>query len=63
MKAYIIPGLPVINEGDDLALLIEQHFQLNKGDILCVASTVISKAEGRFRFLNDYTPSRQAKAI
>jgi coenzyme F420-0:L-glutamate ligase/coenzyme F420-1:gamma-L-glutamate ligase len=63
MKSYIIPGLPIIKEGDDLALLIEQRFELVDGDILCIASTVVAKSEGRFRFLSDYVPSERAKEI
>ena len=63
MKSYMIPGLPIIKEGDDLALLIEQRFKLQEGDILCIASTVVAKSEGRFRLLSDYAPSERAKEI
>lgn len=57
LQGYLVPGLPVIGEGDDLPSLIEAHFELQNGDVLCVASTVVAKSEGRFRRLDDYEPA------
>ena len=37
------------DEGDDLASLIESSFELQDGDVLCIASTVVAKSEVRFR--------------
>ena len=53
----------MIKSGDDLASLIESHFELQNGDILCIASTVIAKSEDRFRRLEDYEPSLRAIRI
>ncbi len=57
VQGYLIQGLPVIKEGDDLAFLIESLFDLQDGDVLCIASTVVAKSEGRFRRLADYEPA------
>ncbi len=52
----------MIMDGDDLAALIQSLFELQGGDILCIASTVIAKSEGRFRRLGDYNPGARARA-
>lgn len=63
MQGFLIRGLPVIKEGDDIASLIESLFEFRDGDVLCIASTVIAKSEGRFKDLSDYEPSNRAKEI
>jgi len=63
LQGYVIAGLPLIQEGDDLASLVESHFDLQEGDVLCIASTVVAKAEGRRRRLEDYFPSSRALEI
>ena len=63
MSCYLVAGMPVINEGDDLAALIDSLFELQDGDIICIASTVVAKSEGMFRNLEDYQPSQRAAHI
>ena len=63
LQGLLVRGLPVIRDGDDLASLIQSHFELHDGDILCIASTVIAKSEGRFRSLGDYNPGAKAKEL
>jgi coenzyme F420-0:L-glutamate ligase/coenzyme F420-1:gamma-L-glutamate ligase len=63
LQGYTIPGLPLIQEGDDLAALLESRFEFEDGDVLLLASTVVAKAEGRFRMLEDYRPSARARKI
>lgn len=63
MQGFLVRGLPVIREGDDLASLIESLFELQDGDVLCIASTVVAKSEGRSRCRGDYEPSPRAKEI
>lgn len=63
VQGYQILGLPIIKEGDDLAFLVESLFELQDGDVLCIASTIVAKSEGRFRRLDDYEPSSRAVEI
>jgi coenzyme F420-0:L-glutamate ligase / coenzyme F420-1:gamma-L-glutamate ligase len=60
-----IPGIPMIQPGDDLAglsyqALENQNIELQDGDILVYAQKIISKAEGRLVNLNDVIPSAEA---
>lgn len=57
VQGYLIQGLPIIKEGDDLAFLVKSLFDLQDGDVLCIASTIVAKSEGRFRRLEDYEPA------
>lgn len=57
--------IPLVNEGDDLKDLIlksakMQEITLEDGDILVVAETLISKAEGNFIELESMIPSNKA---
>jgi coenzyme F420-0:L-glutamate ligase / coenzyme F420-1:gamma-L-glutamate ligase len=63
MHGYIIRGLPIIKEGDDIARMVQSLFEIQDRDVLCVASTVIAKSEGRFKDLDSYNPSPNAMAI
>jgi len=63
MQGFLIYGLPDIKSGDDLASLVESRFELQNGDILCIASTVVAKSEDRFRRLEDYEPSQRAVRV
>ena len=60
LKGYVIHGLPVIREGDDIPALVQSLFDLEDGDVLCLASTIVAKAEGRIRNLEDYLPGSHA---
>jgi coenzyme F420-0:L-glutamate ligase/coenzyme F420-1:gamma-L-glutamate ligase len=60
LQGFLVRGLPIIREGDDLASLVDSLFPLSQGDVLCLASTVVSKSEGRTRDLGEYQPSPRA---
>ncbi len=65
MTCMGIPGLPLIQQGDDLASLVVQAIHnagetLRNGDIVVVAQKIVSKAEGRLVHLADIQPSPQA---
>lgn len=60
---HLVRGLPAIEEGDDLATMIRERFPVQDGDVVCIASTVVSKAEGRARELEGYSPSARAEEI
>jgi coenzyme F420-0:L-glutamate ligase/coenzyme F420-1:gamma-L-glutamate ligase len=63
MEAFAVEGLPEIREGDDLAALVADAVEFEEGDVLCIASTVVSKAEGRKADLADFEASDRAGAI
>lgn len=42
-----VAGLPQINAGDDLAILISAHTSIVDGDIVVITSKIVSKAEDR----------------
>ncbi|WP_435196125.1 coenzyme F420-0:L-glutamate ligase [Natronomonas sp. EA1] len=63
MELFAVPDLPEIRAGDDLAALIAERADFEAGDVLCVASTVVSKAEGRAADLADFPASDRAEAI
>jgi coenzyme F420-0:L-glutamate ligase/coenzyme F420-1:gamma-L-glutamate ligase len=67
MTLSVIPLLdfPLINPGDDLAVLIheslkENELRLQDNDILVLAQKIVSKAENRFVNLTTITPSDSA---
>ncbi|MHA2232141.1 MAG: coenzyme F420-0:L-glutamate ligase [Candidatus Hodarchaeales archaeon] len=60
IKIIPIPNLPIIREGDDLAAALLQacdHMGLQDGDILVIAHTIVSRAEGRVVQLSKIAPS------
>lgn len=63
MEVFVVDGLPEIREGDDLAAQIAERVDLIDGDVVCVASTVVSKAEGRKADLEEFSPGARAAAI
>jgi coenzyme F420-0:L-glutamate ligase/coenzyme F420-1:gamma-L-glutamate ligase len=62
MNVSPVPDLPEIRAGDDLAALIGERVDL-ADDVVCVASTVVSKAEGRARDLADFPAGPRATEI
>lgn len=63
MQGYVVRGLPIIKEGDDIASLVKSLFDFQDGDILCLASTIVAKSEGRFRELESYHPTERAREM
>jgi coenzyme F420-0:L-glutamate ligase/coenzyme F420-1:gamma-L-glutamate ligase len=60
-----IPGIPLVEPGDDLAALIlaaigAAGLDLVSGDIVVVAQKIVSKAEGRYVRLADVVPTPEA---
>lgn len=55
-----VRGLPLIRKGDDIAALVCGKVKFQDGDILCVASTIWSKAKGYTKNLAGITPSERA---
>lgn len=65
---YALPGIPLIEPGDDLASLLagvlrENGLGLVEGDVLVIAQKIISKAEGLYVDLDEVTPSAMAREL
>jgi coenzyme F420-0:L-glutamate ligase/coenzyme F420-1:gamma-L-glutamate ligase len=68
LELFAIPGLPMVQAGDDLPALILAGLQragqvLRDRDVVVVAQKIVSKAEGRTVDLADVVPSPQAIAL
>jgi coenzyme F420-0:L-glutamate ligase/coenzyme F420-1:gamma-L-glutamate ligase len=63
MELFAVPGIPEVREGDDLATLVADRVDLRADDVVCVASTVVSKAEGRTADLADFPAGPRAVEI
>ena len=63
MELQPVAALPEVSPGDDLAGLIADRTTLEPGDVVTVASTVVSKAEGRTVDLADVTAGERAREI
>ncbi|MFB6243770.1 MAG: coenzyme F420-0:L-glutamate ligase [Halobaculum sp.] len=63
MELFPVHDLPEISPGDDLAGLIRERVDLREDDVVCVASTVVSKAEDRTADLDDFPPAPRAREI
>ncbi|WP_436346096.1 coenzyme F420-0:L-glutamate ligase [Natronorubrum sp. FCH18a] len=63
MELEPVTGLPEIRPGDDIAALVADRAALESGDVLTVASTIVSKTEGRMANLEDYPVSGRAQEI
>lgn len=60
-----LPNIPLVRRGDDLARIILQalrdaELELREGDVLVLASKIVSKAEGRAVKLDSVQPSARA---
>jgi len=63
MEVFAVEGLPEIRPGDDLAALLDETADIGDDDVVCVASTIVSKAEGRQADLADFPASERARDI
>lgn len=68
LELFGLTEIPLIVEGDDIAELIlssleQQNIELEEGDILLIAETLISKAEGNYIDLNEINPSPAAHEL
>lgn len=63
MHVFPVEGLPEIAPGDDIAALIQERTPVESDDIVCVASTIVSKAEGRQANLASFPASERAEAV
>lgn len=63
-----LAGVPIVEPGDDLAGIVEEalvraSLRLVDGDVVVLASKIVSRAEGRFVDLASVEPSDEARAL
>jgi coenzyme F420-0:L-glutamate ligase / coenzyme F420-1:gamma-L-glutamate ligase len=58
-----VRDLPLIHAGDNIAAMICERITVQDGDILCIASTIYSKAKGYTKTLASITPSERAQRL
>ncbi len=68
VEVFPVTGLPIIKEGDDLALLIcqaaeKQGTPIQNGDVIVATHVIVSRAEGNVVDLETVTPSEFAKTV
>lgn len=68
LELRAIDGVPAVDPGDDVAKILlnclhDSAIALEDDDVLVIAQKIISKAENRYAFLNQVTPSERAKEI
>ena len=68
LKLYGLKEIPLVKKGDNIAKIIEEDLEkediaLEDGDILLIAETLISKAEGNIIKVEDVVPSKEAIEI
>ena len=68
LKLYGLKEIPLVKKGDNIAKIIEkdlkkENMSLEDGDILLIAETLISKAEGNYIKVDEIEPSEGAIEI
>ncbi len=63
MELFGVSGIPEIRPGDDLAGVIRERADLRSDDVICVASTIVSKAEGRTATLDEFPAGPRAREL
>ena len=63
MELFAVPDLPEVRPGDDVGALIRDRADLRDDDVVCVASTVVSKAEGRSADLASFPAGPRAREL
>ncbi|WP_292467089.1 coenzyme F420-0:L-glutamate ligase [Methanolobus sp.] len=63
MQAFTVENIPLIKERDNIASIICERTSIEDNDIIVIASTIVSKAEGRMFRLEDITAGEDAKRI
>jgi coenzyme F420-0:L-glutamate ligase/coenzyme F420-1:gamma-L-glutamate ligase len=68
LALHALPGIPMVQPGDDLAALIEAALAraglaFQHGDVLVLAQKIVSKSEGRIVDLATVTPSPEAEEL
>jgi coenzyme F420-0:L-glutamate ligase/coenzyme F420-1:gamma-L-glutamate ligase len=67
-EVVAVPGIPEVRSGDDVAALVGDALEtsgvgVEDGDILCVTSKILSKAEGRVMHAEDREAAIDAESV
>ncbi len=68
LEVHALPGVPLVRPGDDLARIIADAVGAagiapRDQDIIVVAQKIVSKAEHRYRCLDEVSPTPRARAL
>ena len=63
MKLSPVPDLPEFDSGDDIPVLVSERADLRPDDVVCVASTIVSKVEGRVADLAEFPAGPRAREV
>ena len=68
LELFGLKKIPLVKKGDNIAKIIEddlneEKISLEDGDIILIAETLISKAEGNIIKMDDITPSEETMEI
>ena len=68
MQLWPLAGIAEVMPGDDVAALIiagleQNQLTLKAGDIIAIAQKIVSKAEDRYRYLDEVQPTERAKYL
>ncbi len=68
LELFGLKEIPLVQKGDNIAQIIEndlkeENISLEDGDIILIAETLISKAEGNIIKIDDIVPSQEAIEI
>ena len=68
IEILALAGVPMVEPGDDLASLVLQSIEqsgiaLRHDDVVVLAQKIVSKAEGRYAYLNEVTVSHAAQDL
>ena len=68
LSLFALPGIPMVQPGDDLASMIADAFErageaVADGDVLVVAQKIVSKSEGRYATLATVEPGNEAREL
>ncbi len=68
LRVRAVPGVPMVEPGDDLggilpAALDGAGIVLRSGDVAVIAQKIVSKAQGRYAYLDEHPPSARARAL
>ena len=68
LSVCAVPGVPLVEPGDDLGALLPGALDaagiaLRDGDVAVIAQKIVSKAQGRYAWLDEHPPSPRARAL